>query len=267
MPRTSALLAPSACHAERPTGAVALEGVLGADWSALSSRVLTNLPEDRAGGQLVVWLHGYGGSGDGQARVARRFATGGRRIVLPTAVLPHASGRGFMWWEFLDEDWPKPFTPDPDARSWLKPSRQLPRARQAVIDLIGRQRAEHRPDELVLVGFSQGAMLALDVAVHLEPPPDRVAVLAGYALLATAEQIPKATGERPVVLISNGRSDTIVPFERAERMRQLLEENGFAVTFAPHDGGHRLDHAVLESLERFLDASTDAVRSSAQGGR
>ena len=100
-------------------------------------------------------------------------------------------------------------------------------------------------------------MLALDVAVHLEPPPDRVAVLAGYTLLATAEQIPNATGKRPAVLVSNGRADTIVPFARAETTRQFLEANGFAVTFAPHDGGHGLERSVLESLERFLNSPTE----------
>ena len=37
-------------------------------------------------------------------------------------------------------------------------------------------------------------------------------------------------------------------------MKQLLDANGFDVTFAPHDGGHGQEPAMLQALGAFLVA-------------
>jgi phospholipase/carboxylesterase len=216
------------------------------------------MPEDRRGGRAIVFLHGYGGSGRALAPLVRELAEGDTRLFLPTAVLPHASGRGAMWWEFLEEDWPKPYSSDPGANAWPKPSRQLPRAREAVIRLLTRIRERYRPEEVVLAGHSQGAMLALDVAAGLEPPVDAVALVAGYVLLDSVPALSTPRAHRPRVLVSHGRQDTLVGFDRAELAREVLERHGFPVSFRPHDGGHALDPVALRDLRAFLHRELEA---------
>ncbi len=248
-----------ACNAEaRPgteaTRATSLEGVLATSWDGLEYEVVSRMPEERRGGRAVVFLHGYGAEGASYVPLAGALVDDATRFVLPTAVLPHASGQGAMWWEFFDGDWPKPFAEEPRPDGPPEPSRQLPRAREAVLGLVARVRERYAPESLVIGGHSQGAMLALDVASRLDPPPDRVAAVAGYVLLDSAAELARPAAKRPEVLISHGRADRVVGFEAAGTMQRLLERHGFPVVFRPHDGGHGIESAVVRDLGRFLRA-------------
>ncbi len=244
------LAAAVGCRGDGRSDGVTLDRALGADWDALEVRVVTALPEDQMGGTAIVFLHGYGSTGSNYVPLAQALLDEDTRVILPTAVLPHASGRGGMWWEFIEEDWPRPYWEAPVGSHWPTPSLQLARAREAIVRLLADVRQRYRPDSLALAGHSQGAMLALDVAMAVDPPPDRVAAVAGYVLLDSFANITRSRDVRPRVFISHGRADAVVGFDRAELMRKVLEENGFAVTFEPHEGGHAL--AEVEDLRAFL---------------
>jgi phospholipase/carboxylesterase len=254
------LVALAACERPGTPGGLTLDEALRADWNALEVALVTRMADDRKGGAAIVFLHGYGTPPSRYADLARAIADADTRVFLPTAVLPHASSEHPMWWEFIDEDWPRPYSEDPGANAWPKPSKQLPRAREAVLHLVARIRDRYQPETLVVAGHSQGAMLALDVALAAEPPPDRVVLLSGYLLLDSAANLAKPRDVGPPILISHGREDAMVGLDRAERMRRVLEQHGFPVTFAPHDGDHRVDEATIRRLREFLSASARAAR-------
>ena len=240
------------CYGDRGSGTLTLDKVLDADWEALDYEVVTTMPEQQKGGLAVVFLHGYGRNGAYYSDLAQAILDDDTRVILPTAVLPHSPGQGAMWWEFLEEDWPKPYPVDPSASAWPEPSQQLPRARDAVVALVARVRDRYQPDSVLMAGHSQGAMLALDVAMVVDPPVDRVVSVSAYVLLDSVPNITKPRSERPAVLVSHGRRDQLVGFHAAESMRELLEENGFAVTFKPHDGEHAVNQAATRDVREFL---------------
>lgn len=252
--RLALLLAPVACllACERggPAAEVTLEQVLAADWSGLACDVVTSMPEGRPGGAAVVLLHGYGRTGSDYAELAHALAGDETRVFLPTAVLPHAEGA--MWWEFLEDDWPRPVSDDPSAGARPEPSRQLPLARRAVLGLVERIRRQYRPQTLAVAGHSQGGMLALDVALTPGAPVDRVAVLGGYLLLDSLAALPEARASRPAIFVSHGRADPLIAFEAAVRMRRLLGERGYQVRLVPHDGEHEVAASVVPALRSFL---------------
>ncbi|MGH0034658.1 MAG: alpha/beta hydrolase [Myxococcota bacterium] len=246
----AALLACDA--APPPPGPVPLEQALAARWDPLELEVVTRLPEERTGGRAIVLLHGYGSRGSDMRPLAEALLGDDIRVFLPTAALPHENGWGAIWWEFIEGDWPKPYSDDPSANAWPEPSKQLPRAREAVERLLGRIRARYRPEVLALAGHSQGAMLALDVAAGVSPPVDRVAAVAGYVLLDSMPRIEKPRAFRPPVFIAHGRSDPIVGFDAAGRMRRVLEAHGFPVTLYAHPGDHGIDPGTVRALRAFL---------------
>jgi len=254
--RLALLLLPVACllACERggPPAEVTLERVLAADWSGLACDVVTSMPEGRRGGVAVVFLHGYGRTGSDYAELAHALAGDETRVFLPTAVLPHPEGA--MWWEFLEEDWPKSIPDDPAAQARTQPSRQLPPARRAVLDLLARIRRQYRPQVLALAGHSQGGMLALDVALVPGSQVDRVAVLGAYLLLDSLPALSAPREERPAVLVSHGRSDALVAFDEAERIRRRLQEAGFSVRLVPHPGGHEIAPSAVPELRAFFAA-------------
>jgi phospholipase/carboxylesterase len=80
------------------------------------------------------------------------------------------------------------------------------------------------PDRLVLVGFSQGAMISLHVALR------RAAPLAGVVAISGRLLRPDRLGEerlvRPPVLLMHGDQDPVVPFADMEKAGQALVRAG-----------------------------------------
>ena len=131
----------------------------------------------------------------------------------------------------------------------------LDAARLAVEGVLHTVTRRYAPNALLLAGFSQGAMLSLDVALAASPAVQRVAVLSGALLLDAAARLEAQTGPRPAVFISHGRDDQRLPFTGGERMKAALESHGFAVTWRPFEGGHRIPEAIVADLSRFLFGS------------
>jgi phospholipase/carboxylesterase len=107
-------------------------------------------------------------------------------------------------------------------------------------------------DRVLLGGFSQGSMLALDVALHDSRP------LAGLALLSTtplclSEWQPLMAARRDLpVLQTHGTQDVVLPHALALEERDLLEAAGLDVTWISFPGGHELPPLVLNALADFI---------------
>jgi phospholipase/carboxylesterase len=126
-------------------------------------------------------------------------------------------------------------------------------ARAKMVALLEELAITHAPTKLVLGGFSQGSMLALDVALRTTSPQcDALVVLSG-TLLAEDVWVPrmKALAGRPIFQ-SHGSSDPILPFALAERLHQALSLAGARVTFVPFRGAHEIPASVLDRLSVFL---------------
>jgi phospholipase/carboxylesterase len=104
----------------------------------------------------------------------------------------------------------------------------------------------------ILGGFSQGSMVATDVALRL---PERLAGLCVFSgtLVAQDEWQPLAQkrGSLPV-LQSHGYFDPILPFSGAESLRALLKGAGLEVEFLPFDGPHTIPYEALERLALLM---------------
>jgi phospholipase/carboxylesterase len=107
-------------------------------------------------------------------------------------------------------------------------------------------------ERIVLGGFSQGAMLACDVALRASRPP------AGLVLLSAApvsEPEWRSLAQKRAglcVLQSHGRADPILPFAGGEYLRDLLREGGLSVEWIAFGGGHGIPDGVLERLGPFV---------------
>lgn len=208
--------------------------------------------EDERGGNLVVLLHGWGARADDLSSLAHALARPQTRFVLPAAPLREAAG-GRAWWH-LDDHRPARAA-DGELRKGHVPSRQLQTVRQAVQALVKTLQQRHAPDRIALVGFSQGAMLALDVALAAAPKIDRVAALSGALLADSLPALQAAQTPLPAAFIAHGTSDPVVPFRSAELARDLLERHGLSVAFHAFDGGHTIPRAVTDELGRFLSGA------------
>jgi phospholipase/carboxylesterase len=112
---------------------------------------------------------------------------------------------------------------------------------------------------IVLGGFSQGSMLALDVALHTERAFAGLAILSG-TLLAAKEWLPRMAARKDLhVFQSHGTHDPILPFPVAERLRHELESAGMRVSFTSFDDGHGIPPEVMRDLGTWLTQTSSHV--------
>ena len=205
----------------------------------------------------VVLLHGFGAPGDDLVSLAQMIDAPAR-FVFPEAPLELGGlyGDSRAWW-LLDlarlEDELRRGIPR-DRRAEIPDG--LAVARDHVTRLLDQLEARYSvtPSKLVLGGFSQGAMLALDVALHRPAPPAGLILMSG-TLVAESEWQPRMASLAGVpVLQSHGRSDGLLPFSIAEVLRDRLTAAGATVDFHPFIGGHEIPATVLDATTRFLRA-------------
>ena len=130
----------------------------------------------------------------------------------------------------------------------------MAQARTRVIAMLDELQVALQVDgtRLVLGGFSQGAMLACDVALRTARPLAALVMLSG-TLLARDAWLP-AMGARNTLPIfqSHGRQDPLLPFAAAERLRDAWHDAGAHVDWIEFNGGHEIPYGVLEGLGSFL---------------
>jgi len=185
---------------------------------------------------LVVALHGRGSR-------AQRFAYVAEDLRLPfRTIVPMA---------------PLPFPGIGDLRQWFRGGRDVPaqvdaQVRRLVRFLDELHTAYPEAPKPLVYGFSQGAMLALElVARH----PERVraaAILSGSFPTPPPETAPNRAAAPVHVLLTVGAKDIVVPpadtLAAAERLRAL----GHAPEVFRFSGGHQLPREVLRRLRAFL---------------
>ena len=128
---------------------------------------------------------------------------------------------------------------------------------RAVMDAAGSRRT-------VLVGFSQGAMLALGVGLKRQPAP---AAIVGYSgALATVEALPQQGGTAPAILLVHGDMDEVIPVDAMYIAREQLAQAGLPVEWHVAEGiGHGIDAQGLHLGGAFLKQAFAATAQLTQG--
>ena len=222
---------------------------------------------DREGGgtgPMLVLMHGYGAPSEDLVPLARQLAVDPSvRFAFPAA--PHVLEMGLpkdqagrAWWPIdMVELQRAVMQRDYETLTGRVPV-GLTEARAEVLALLEALETEHgvARDKLVLGGFSQGAMLATDVALRADRPPAALAILSG-SLIAKAEWLPlmKARATMPV-LQSHGRADPVLSFEIAEQLRQELTSAGLSVEFVAFNGGHGIPNGAVDALGKLITRAT-----------
>jgi phospholipase/carboxylesterase len=108
------------------------------------------------------------------------------------------------------------------------------------------------PAQLVLGGFSQGAMLATEVALTLETAPKALVLLSG-AMLDEKNWKEKMKSRRGLAFFAaHGMNDPVLSFEGAKDLAKAFVEAGWQGHLESFKGGHEIPQPVLQNLTYFL---------------
>ncbi len=111
------------------------------------------------------------------------------------------------------------------------------------------------PRKLVVLGFSQGGVMAYDLALR---EPERFTGLVALSswlpdtLAATLE--PKPGLEALPVFAAHGSQDPMIPVQRGQESRDQLLKLGVPTVYREYDMGHEIRAETLRDLVDWLDA-------------
>jgi phospholipase/carboxylesterase len=211
----------------------------------------------------VVLLHGFGAPGDDLVGLAPYLHAPRARFVFPAAPLELGGlyGDSRAWW-LLDLARLEASLATGSVQEWIA---EIPAGLDNARVQMGRfldqlqARFAIANDRLVLGGFSQGAMLSVDTALHRDAP------LAGLVLMSgtlTAESIWQPMLRKLAgvpIFQSHGRHDMLLPYAIAEALRDRLLAAGAKVEFHSFVGGHEIPPPVLSAVTKFLASRASSV--------
>ncbi|MFQ6673154.1 MAG: alpha/beta hydrolase [Fidelibacterota bacterium] len=135
-----------------------------------------------------------------------------------------------------------------------------------ILDNLGHEGTP--PDKVVLMGFSQGGSMSLDVALNYHPgrepsgPENPVApgeqrvagVISLSGFLLDSDSL-EHRGSLPAgipVFAGHGTLDPIVPLEQGKATIMTLADLGFEVEWHEYTAGHHVVAEEVEDVRRFL---------------
>jgi phospholipase/carboxylesterase len=169
----------------------------------------------------VIWLHGLGADGHDFEPVVPMLRTPGIRYVFPHAPsLPVTINGGWVmpaWYDILSLE----------HVSHRENEAHIRASARRIEALVDRERERGVPSrQIVLAGFSQGAAMALHVALRHADPLAGIIALSGYLVLGSRLGEERSAGNQETpILLCHGTEDPIVPITLGERTRDALRQS------------------------------------------
>jgi phospholipase/carboxylesterase len=203
--------------------------------------------------QLVVFLHGYGADGNDLIELGGQW-----RMLMPEAafVSPHAPerspvGMGRQWFALSNRPPDDPAGLDERWKGAVRARGVIDAFLEAELQRLGLD-----DSKLALVGFSQGAMLALHVGLRRPRAP--AAILGFSGALVGPEHLSEASARDvraapPPVLLIHGDQDQLIPFEAMFVAAEALAQASIPTQWHLSLGiGHGIDAGGLRHGGLFL---------------
>ena len=189
---------------------------------------------------LVIVMHGRGADANDLADIAPALdGPSGYRFVFPNASRPWEMYPGMAFGYTWFDGWPP-------AEESIAASRRL------LLDFIGTA-AERFPTpegKIIVCGFSQGAMMALDSGLRTKRKIAGIVAMSGGLYDADLPDLSSSTGLP--ILIVHGTMDDVIPVNIARRARHILEEHGLSPEYGEFPMGHHVTPESIAVVAEFI---------------
>jgi phospholipase/carboxylesterase len=181
---------------------------------------------------LVVLLHGYGANGQDLIDMAVNWQPGMIKAEFMSLNAPYPcenGGPGRQWFSLLDRS-PEAVLP------------QLRESAEILNNFLDRELDKRHLNDshLALIGFSQGAMMALHVGLRRRKKIGAIVAISGRLL--AEELLPAEIKSKPPVLLIHGDQDDVVLYENMGKAKAALKALDVPVKSLTRKGlGHAID--------------------------
>jgi phospholipase/carboxylesterase len=193
----------------------------------------------------IVALHGWGASAHDLIGLAPFLHRGSAVVLCPEGPVSFEIGPGVVGHGWFPLAGAGGGAPDP--RAFQRGADLL---RRFLDEALARYPIERR--KVVLLGFSQGGVMAYDLALR---EPGRFAGVVALSSWLPAPLVPPKAAEHEgfPVLVVHGTEDPMIPVERARESRDALARLGVGLSYREFAMGHEIRPEALRELVRWLD--------------
>jgi len=194
----------------------------------------------------ILTLHGWGANAMDLLGLAPHLVGGRFLVICPQGPVQTPIGPGMVgygWYRIV----PGSGQP-PDMKAIAK-------ARQQLQDFLQAAEARYHidRDKLLVLGFSQGGVMAYSMALS---QPGRFAALIALSTWLPAEFLEqvdnRAALQQLPTLVQHGSRDDMVQVDRARRSVELLREQRVPLRYREYDMGHEINSQSLTDLVQWL---------------
>lgn len=202
----------------------------------------------------IVLLHGFGANNEDLLALSNAY-TGEKK---PTWIFPNGPNKisiglfdtGRIWFDIDIPLLQKAF----HEKNFAAIEEAFPEKIQSIREKLDQFLIELKipQNQLIIGGFSQGAVLALELALYAREVFRGLVIFSGTLIHRKiwAEQAMHKIGL--TYLQTHGTEDSLLPIDLARELHQLLQTSGLHGKFHVFDGGHEIDHSSLSHFKKFL---------------
>lgn len=223
---------------------------------------IVNPTQNKSPQAVVILCHGFGASGSDLIPCAAEIIEFDQQLgevayVFPAAPLQLEPGYDARAWWMIDVENLQELMMQGKTRDMKDASPvELPQCRSLIEELIDWCQKQYNlpASQVVVGGFSQGAMLATDVAIN---HPQRLGglIIWSGALMAQSQWQPSAAKQQKLSIVqSHGSVDPILSIEGARDLHQMLKQAGHDASFQEFYGPHTVGREGIQGAANLIQA-------------
>jgi len=197
----------------------------------------------------VIWLHGLGADGNDFVPVVKELKLPplGIRFVFPHAPMrPVTINGGFVmraWYDIAYQE-----------LAFQEDERGLRESQKLIEELIVRENTRGIPSSrIVLAGFSQGGVLALQTGLRQSKPLAGLMALSSYLPMSPIIEVERNAASNSVpIFMGHGITDNIVPLALGKMSRDTLIKLGYEVEWHQYTMPHSVCPEELADIGVWL---------------
>ena len=192
---------------------------------------------------LVVLLHGIGADAFDLIPLAKYWALTLKKTKFYSLHAPYPcklTPSGKQWFDLEDRD-------------QTRILKEIELVKPMIITFLKKKLKDYNLQykDLILVGFSQGTMIALNLTLTMKEEVKGVLGYSGGVILTKSGKIEIIS--KPNICLVHGKNDEVVPKKMMETTKIILKDNNIDVdTHLIENLGHSIDQKGLEIGQNFL---------------
>lgn len=202
--------------------------------------------------RLVVLLHGYGADGNDLISLGRHWQDMLSDALFVSPNAPDSCAENPFGYQWFPLDLKRTFSRVTGA----------PRAREVIVDFLTDLWAQTglSARDTFLAGFSQGAMMALNVGLSLDEAPMGIVSFSGA--LIPPDGLEQGHLPKPPVCLIHGDLDQVVDPRLSQEAAITLQAHGYDVSYHVSPGvAHGIAPDGLEFATNFILAQLEAANA------